>query len=306
MFKISGILVGFSLLFAQNSSDGVHHLNLAQADHQHTKLCSGFVEENTMQIPVGTLHKSLVNIPFAGGLTQDQYNQVLDRVSALYTPIFQQKGGVLKINRLWTNSTVNASAERNGGTWNINMYGGLARHPAITMDGFALVACHEMGHHIGGAPKYRSFLSWASNEGQSDYFANLKCLREYFTQDNNVEVVAGLQVDSFARSSCEAQFSNPEEAAICMRGSVAGTSVSYLFQELRGETTAPKFDSPDTSVVRSTNDNHPATQCRMDTYFAGSLCTVSKNVDVDDRDPAVGSCYPSGIGARSFCWFKPN
>ena len=33
------------------------------------------------------------------------------------------------------------------------MFGGLAGHETITTDAFALVACHELGHHIGGAQR---------------------------------------------------------------------------------------------------------------------------------------------------------
>ncbi len=304
MIKLYGVLVGFTLLFAQQSNLA-QHLSVAVNGHQHTELCSGFVEQNDMRIEVGQKRLPPFDIPVVAGLTEAEYNAVLDRVFQIYTPIFQAKGGTLKINRLWTNATVNASAERNGGTWNINMYGGLARHATITSDGFALVACHELGHHIGGAPKYRSMLSWASNEGQSDYFANLKCLREYFTPDNNVEVIADMQIDEAARTACEAQFADVEEAAICMRGAMAGTSVSFLFQDLRGEANPPRFTTPDPAVVTTTNDRHPATQCRMDTYFAGSLCTVSKNVDVDNRDPMIGTCHPNGTGSRPYCWFKP-
>lgn len=133
--------------------------------------CDGFLPPNDLRIPVGSLE--------ANGISEAQFNQVLDQVQALYGPIIAARGGRLVINRLWSDSTVNASAERNGGQRIINMYGGLARHDAITQDGLALVACHELGHHLGGAPKFGIFerLDWASNEGQSDYFANLKCLR---------------------------------------------------------------------------------------------------------------------------------
>jgi Zn-dependent protease with chaperone function len=54
------------------------------------------------------------------------------------------------------------------------MFGGLARDPLVTKDGFSAVICHEIGHHIAGAP--RKGFSWASNEGQADYFATTKCL----------------------------------------------------------------------------------------------------------------------------------
>jgi len=43
-----------------------------------------------------------------------------------------------------------ASVDKQGQQF-IHMFGGLARHPLMTEDAFLLVACHEFGHHYGGA-----------------------------------------------------------------------------------------------------------------------------------------------------------
>ena len=137
---------------------------------RHRTLCEGFLPPNDMKIPVGDFR--------AKGIQEEMFNSVLDRVQAVYGPIVAQHGGELVINRKWDDPTVNANAQRYGSRWIINMYGGLARHPAVTPEGFATVACHELGHHLGGFPKiWGLFGSWASNEGEADYFATLKCLR---------------------------------------------------------------------------------------------------------------------------------
>src|SRR5690606_11499441 len=144
---------------------------------------TGFLPENEMNIPVG--------LKTNGGLSEEQFNAVIDKIEAIYTPIVREMGGRLKINRKWENGTVNANATRLGG-WIVNMYGWLARHETITEDGFALVLCHEIGHHLGGAPKVAGLLGlnrWASNEGQADYYATLKCLRRAFLNDNNTKVL---------------------------------------------------------------------------------------------------------------------
>ncbi len=304
MTKLLGLIAGLGLFFA-NQGDLLQKEAIASFTTVDQHTCAGFVPENDLRIPVGQYYQARVAIPYMGGITEDEFNFVMDRIEKIYTPIVATKGGVLKVKRKWTDPTVNASAERNGGTYNINMYGGLARHQAITIDAMALVACHELGHHIGGAPKYGGFNSWASNEGQSDYFANLKCLRNYFAEDNNQEVIANMAIDQTVATRCNDMFADAEEAAICMRGGMAGASVSYLFQDLRKETTEPKFDTPDKNVVNKTNDRHPATQCRMDTYFNGSSCTVAVSSDVDDKDPNMGVCADGEISARPRCWYKP-
>jgi hypothetical protein len=260
----------------------------------------GFLPENDLNIPVGAKR--------VGGLTEAQFNNVIEKIETIYIPLASSLGGNLKIARKWDDGTVNANATRLFG-WNVNMYGGLARHETITEDGFALVLCHEIGHHMGGAPKVGFFLNrWASNEGQSDYFATLKCLRKTFLNDDNVKVARKLNAPKSLIQACTKQWRNLEDSAICIRSGMAGLSVSNLFAALRNKPEG-KFETPDTSVVTSTNDAHPAHQCRLDTYFQGALCDVSMNEDVSQKDEVKGTCHRSlghDIGIRPLCWFKPK
>jgi len=261
-------------------------------------VCTGFLPPNDLRIPIG--------IKEAKGITRAQFNEVLDRIEAVYGPDIAARGGTLKINRLWENPTVNASAERDGDVYILNMYGGLARHEAITQDGFALVACHETGHHIGGAPKIE--YHWASNEGQSDYFANLKCLRRIFSDPGSAHFTRMAQPDPVAQQACAKIYKDAKEQAICLRAATAGLSVTALFRALHHEPKEPRFDTPDPAVVETMYDDHPATQCRLDTYFQGSLCAKPVAEAVDDADPAPGTCTRSqafAVGLRPLCWYKP-
>lgn len=259
----------------------------------------GFVPTNNMKIEVGAKR--------AGGLTEEQFNSVIDKVEVLYAPIIAQEGGKLVVNRGWTDATVNASAGQYGTTWNVNMFGGLARHETITEDGFALVICHEIGHHIGGAPIKVS--GWASNEGQADYFANLKCLRRVFLNENNMMIVRQMKnVPESLKNACKTAWATAADRAICIRGGMAGDSVARLFAALRSAAPA-KFETPDTKVVTRTNDSHPAHQCRLDTYLQGSICEVDMNENVADASEVTGTCHASlghKIGLRPTCWFKPK
>jgi hypothetical protein len=167
-----------------------------------------------------------------------------------------------------------------------------------------------MGHHLGGAPKISGWLGddWASNEGASDYYATLKCLRDYFADDDNVAVIKVTQVDPVATRVCKKQWNTPEEIALCQRISLAGSSVAYLFQDLSKEKTKPEFDTPDKNVVTEMDDAHPATQCRLDTYLAGLSCTIDKSVPVSDKDYKEGTCVEGthDVGYRPRCWFFPG
>ncbi len=260
----------------------------------------GFVEENNLWISADA--KKVSNV------TEGTFHKIIDDIKGIYAPVVAEKGATLEVERFWDNGTVNAYARRSGNTWFVAMYGGLARHETVTPDGFALVVCHELGHHLGGVPKKKSYwgTTWASNEGQSDYFGALKCLRRYFEGDNNQEVVANMEIPDVVRERCDDSFATNEEVAICLRSSMAGYSLGKLLGTL-GRTPDISFDSPDRSIASRTNHNHPKAQCRLDTYFAGSVCTVHHSVDVSDSDYVDGTCTSKenyDLGTRPLCWFN--
>ena len=294
---IIGALLGLGLTATVGFS------NQAKLSTGVKTLCAGFLPKNNMRIPVGTLS--------VGGISEDQFNQVMDRIESMYKDDMTTMGSTLHINRLWDDATVNASAEMDGTVRILNMYGGLARHPATTVEGMALVACHELGHHMGGAPRTADMMGssdWASNEGGADYFAALKCLRRFFAEDNNAVILEKLDIDADAKAACAKQYTNPQDQLICLRESLAGQSVAGLFQSLTGEATASRFGTPDSSQVDQTNDDHPATQCRLDTYFAGMLCVNNPHEAMSGDDYRVASCYTprDAVGFRPRCWFAPN
>lgn len=262
----------------------------------------GFLPENDLWISAQT--KSVT------GMDEATFNTVIDKVVEIYEPIISSMGKKLNVERKWSDGTVNAYASQSGSTWNVAMFGGLARHEAITPDGFALVVCHELGHHIGGAPKKSSWWgsSWASNEGQADYFATLKCLRKTWRAEDNASIVAKMEVPEVVTTKCAEQWTDAVDQVICQRGAMAGLSTANLFKNLRNSDVQADFNTPDPKVVSKTNHNHPAYQCRLDTYFQGALCQIDETVDVHQKDESVGTCYrDSGdtTGVRPFCWFKP-
>ncbi len=276
-------------------------VSLIAAAPSAPKYRESFLPPNNLQHRIGAKD--------TGGITEAQYNQVMDRIEAIYTPIVAARGGHLVLKRLWSDDTVNSSAEQQGSDWIINAYGGLARDKAITQDGEALVVCHEMGHHLGGAPLYAD-MNWASNEGEADYFANSKCLHRFFSDSATANFTQPKVLSddlALAKAACAKSYKDAHEQAICVRSAVAGQSVTALFTELSGD--APShFDTPDQSVVAATNDAHPASQCRLDTYYQGSLCNKAFTIDMSMTDPSVGGCaasqgYTSGM--RPACWYKP-
>jgi hypothetical protein len=264
---------------------------------------TGFLPDNTFNIPVGQ--------KASGGITENTFNKVIDKINSIYSEIVKEKGGNLVFDKKWEDGTVNALAHREGNEgkdWVVSMYGGLARQPLMNADGLALVVCHELGHHIGGIPTKKIGNSWASSEGQADYFATLKCLRRYFKDEDNVGAIKKMKVTPEAQKQCQLVYSNEEEMAVCIRSAMAGLNLAQIFRSLFNEKKAVNFSTPDTNVVTINFDKHPASQCRLDTYFEGSLCDKSVEEDVSYKDENIGTCSVKNgdqIGSRPLCWFAP-
>lgn len=277
----------------------------------------GFLPRNNLYIPTRReVIDESTGGPVGGGITEAEFNAVIDSVVKIYTPIVAEMGGTLKVARNWADGTVNAYANREGNEWWINMFGGLARHKETTIDGFLLVVCHELGHQIGGAPKYSSrgqVNEWAGNEGQSDYWATLKCARRVLAQENNIAEVSAMSAPYSVHSRCETNFRDANEAAICVRSAMGGLSLSRLLSSL-GKVIPPPEEMPwfshqDPNRVAEMYDPHPATQCRLDTYYAGALCDKDYREDVDQKDGMIGTCNQEQgyrLGVRPRCWYAPS
>lgn len=259
---------------------------------QPLQVCDGFLPPNNLRIPIGDVN--------ALGIDEAAFDAVLTRVESIYAPIFAAKGKKLRVNRKWPDDTVNANAMQFNDTWVVNMYGGLARHKAVTAEGFALVACHEIGHHIGGYPKTDAL--WPTNEGGSDYFATLKCLRRVFTGNEDTS-----KLHPVAVKACAAAHAAATDRKFCEVGALAGQSIAALFQNLRGQPAPPSYSTPDPTVVAKTSDSHPDTQCRLDTYYAGALCSKPLSEEQVDGAPITGACTATqgfSVGLRPKCWYK--
>ena len=229
--------------------------------------------ENDLRIPVDV----------KSGMLKKDFKSILNKIKKIYSPVFENN---LTIFGEWDNDQVNAYTYKWGKKTHVVIFGGLARHQFITKNALALVVCHELGHHLGGEPMYPNH-SWATNEGQSDYWGALKCLKK-------VEKELNFPVEhesEFALSEC-----NNDQS--CYKTAMAGLSIGKLFADMR-KIPHPKFETPDPTIVEEMHHGHSKPQCRVDTYFQAALC---------DKD-FLGDelCLRSEgyeIGVRPLCWFK--
>ncbi|MCM2351762.1 MAG: hypothetical protein NDI69_17225 [Bacteriovoracaceae bacterium] len=88
---------------------------------------------------------------------------------------------------------------------------------------------------------------------------------------------------------------------------MAGLDMSKLVADYRGEA-IPMIETPDPKIIQTTSFQHANAQCRLDTYFQASLCSVDPKENVSDEDPTVGVCsrvIQGEVGSRPLCWFAP-
>lgn len=240
----------------------------------------------------------------ANGIDEVYFNAIISKAQAIYAPIVSQFGGNLIISGDWNDSTVNAYADRQGNNYLVNLFGGMARRNEITKDGFALVICHELGHHLAGYPFYVG--QWAANEGNSDFYATAGCAAKIFADDSapapkpapvpNPPCPFLPETDA---TPCRG-FSLGE--SVCQRSIDGSLSLGKLLAVLGGQK-APAINTPDRTVVMKTQDKHPKAQCRLDTMYQGILCTKpwsDSTVPQNRAEMEAVTC-----GGRPACWYKP-
>lgn len=260
-----------------------------------------------------------------GTMTEKEFVDTVAAVNKVYAPVVAAFGARLNMKADWADTTPNAFAQQSGSTWNVTIQGGLGRRAELTLDGLTLVACHELGHHLGGFPFVPGGFfqkAWAANEGQADYFASHVCARRMWGSQLETNATFASKVDVLAKQQCDQVWTTVEDQNLCYRITVGGQSIANTLAALTSKP-MPAFTTPDTHVVSKTDDNHPVAQCRLDTALQAALCkadfddklipgkSVSAGVTSTDaeREAADKNCTNYShyaIGLRPTCWYKPR
>lgn len=261
------------------------------------------LEKDNNAILFESLRKESVSV------NEQDFFHMLMQIELIYIPIFQKLDKQFIIKKLWDSQLHNSESYLHEDQFAIMVHGGLARHRSMTIDSLALVACHEIGHYLGGAPSkmYEGEKSWASVEGQADYFATAKCLKRLFT--NRSENRAAYNE---LKPSVKEEIQLKCNTYLCARIVAAGLALAKTVEALEGEVPSVKISGKDRSVVKNHLEDHPTTQCRLDTFVAGAACNVPVNEDFDAYDLSAGACVKDSLNpeevkaARPLCWFVPD
>ena len=141
----------------------------------------------------------------------------------------------------WIDPTYDQALARRWDSAQVLVYRGMAHRRELNRDALALVVCHELGHLYAGQP-LKNENDFIAAEGQADYFATKHCIRKALAIFDE---------------------KNIEERAI-----EATKAVGEFLANNWGHK-HPRTDTPDESVVDTTNLSYPTPQCRFDTYMAG-------------------------------------
>lgn len=318
---VSGLIIGLLSSLPAKAHGG---------ESKAIELCKGFVPDR-YAIKVMPSRASKIN--------KNNFIQILDKIEKVYQPEFKKRKLKFRIEKDWQNSTANAYAsadQKDPANRFILMNGGLALHPQMTLDSFVLTACHEIGHHLGGKPfieneveGYGTQVSWASTEGQADYFGAAKCFRKIFTEVENLTWFKSQKnIDKKIEGDCNQSYSVPSERYLCYRTAMASLAASQTLASLMAQVdhtpyVAPKLSTPDVTkvthtltvnkfifflgVLQQTESAHPKAQCRLDTYYRGTLCNEPPSTNLSDSSIHPGACTRkkgSKAGDRPACWFN--
>ncbi len=224
-----------------------------------------------------------------------------ETLASAFSSSMKNKDRGLNIRLNWESDRVNAHATRDDqGDMLLSVDGGMLKHPLMGPDAFMAILCHELGHHLGGAPRQfrgnTQMRSWSSAEGQADYYAASKCLPALW-EDQTSNEQSSPEWDK-ALGLCQGD-------KLCARVSMAGLAVARIFASLRDGYTLPALEGRTSFPALSTVYGHSTPQCRLETFMAGSLCMDRKDSAFDPQDPFSGTCS-EGVGARPTCWFMPE
>lgn len=209
-------------------------------------------------------------------VSESQFNRIIDIATAAYEPIARANRETIYVQRLWKDSTVNANMQRDNiyRRVHINMFGGLARRPEVTSDGFALVLCHELGHAYGGKPFLNPSLS-LSAEGIADYYAASACFNKIVDAMPSNTGVNNDGDNEYIAAKCNSLWGKAgSRYQNCVRALKAGRSLGRLLS-VQTQEKEPNYYTPDKTVVKTTEISYPKTiQCRLDTYHNAVLSLV--------------------------------
>jgi hypothetical protein len=141
------------------------------------------------------------------------------------------------------------------------------QNKATSIEGYAITACHEIGHSLGGNPKQtRQLAAWSSVEGQADYYATNQCMWRFI----DIYSEHPLKLDDSTKRLCEQSYGHDVlKLKGCFRIIYGITSMQDYFNNTSSKNNPVSIFKKDYSSVNKTLEKFGSNQCRIDTMMAG-------------------------------------
>ena len=173
----------------------------------------------------------------------------------------------------WVKPYFTAYTAEIDGVMQMGFWGGMARIPGMNDEGVAFITCHEVGHVLGGLPRFKlENFNKLSSEGQADFYATSVCLKNYFSKDSStLDELEKVQTPE-ALKICSDRFKEKLDRAVCLRTLKSAEAFAQVLNHMQKEGGLPVLGSKDqTEVAETLFDQYPSHQCRLDTMVAGAL-----------------------------------
>lgn len=243
----------------------------------------------------------------AAGVEKAWQSDVLREFEELYRPVARADGKNLKL-QVVSNESSSGEAKIEGQNIEVILNTGLLKNPNLTPDGLRMLICHELGHIFGGAPRKSIPPEWegpvasdgrsfATSEGQADYYASASCFHRVIRGNDHQKALADAKSTARAQRQCDGRLgAGSEESLICQRAAAGGENMLQL-----NRTFPISYDTPDRSVAdKVMADAYPDRQCRLDTFLMGAVCRNDMPLVMDFDDAAANDCEGA---VRPLCWY---
>ncbi len=244
--------------------------------------------------------------PSLSGITEDDFKDVLLRVKNHYEPEVKARGLEMEYTLDWANDWFNAQTGWvNEKKIRFFFSGALARGKFMTKDALMYVACHEIGHHFGGLPRKSR---WASAEGQADYFAAVKCMRDLLKNDPDNQKALTLEVHEAVQNMCRKVYPDDDDYQICLRTAKAGEDMAKTFSYRRTKSDPGSLLMLEQEPVEKTITSYPTHACRAEIAYQGAICDKGPEIPVSFSSESEGYCHEKNgdtFGMRPKCWYLP-
>lgn len=217
----------------------------------------------------------IVSTPLSA-IPQSEFADVNHSIIDAYAPIVSKKlNAQLELREIWlgfggafqVDSALKPLGEER---FVITLTGDIAQNPFMSMDGYAFVACHEMGHLLAQGPKQKSrpLSKWSAVEGEADYYTTNECMWRYV---NEIEPRYFLtHFDRHSIERCEEAYGHDARWFLsCMRIMSGIVAMQNYFNNTTSHNNPVSIHRHDPAVVEKTLERYPTNQCRIDIFMAG-------------------------------------